>query len=277
MVHLLHGGNRLLEPWLMLPAFKWNAILVLPFLEVSAAFLVRKHRLTYVHFACLTGYHLFIFFVFSSLLPDYGVTWMPLLQGACLLMMLPISCVEEMELKWIRLQVKYRARESKKMRSTANLSMHPNRILAVLGLFLGIQIIFPIVPYFFSENINWTHRGTLFAWRMKLNRKDVDLKLLVDQPNQNTKIYRINDFFKSQSGLKYNPYVIWKCAQFLSEKAKKEGAQATVHVLAYQSLNGSQFYSYINPNLDISKESFHYFGPNNWVLPMLDEGKINND
>jgi hypothetical protein len=149
-----------------------------------------------------------------------------------------------------------------------------NLVTGFVCVWAFIQIALPLRHFFIPGNVSWTEEAHRFSWHMKLRGKDADVKFFAYDPQTGEK-HEINPrgFLKSWQYRKMTtrPYMIHQFAKFIDEKLAAEGrSHFEVRVEAKASLNYRPFRLMIDPEVDLSKETYSDFRRNKWIL-LLDD------
>ena len=145
----------------------------------------------------------------------------------------------------------------------------PQILIPSLLIFVIVQCSLPLWPYlFFHEDINWTLKGTHFAWRMKINSINHDATLVVLNKKTREQIsYNIAQINFRPNVSKYSPYALIYYAHALKDSYAKEGQDVAIYANAFASLNSRPYYRYIDPTVDLSMTSYHFTKSNSFIIP----------
>ncbi len=149
------------------------------------------------------------------------------------------------------------------------------------GFFVAYMLFHCIWPFrhvVIPGHVDWTGQGQRFAWRMKIQtRSTEELEFAVMDYRTKTIIPTDLDAYKINVDQKRNialmPGLLMQTVDFLEERAKQKlghdevGVRARVKV----SLNGRPPQYVVDPEKDLTKETYRPWRKNDWILP-LDEG-----
>lgn len=152
----------------------------------------------------------------------------------------------------------------------------------LLMLYLVWQVYLPIRHYIIPGNVFWTEEGHRLSWRMMLRSRSNDTKFYVAFPDKNGKFKTKEQVdlyqyltFKQAGRFGSSADMIWQMAQFIKEDYKKKGID---HVMVFAdskvSVNGSEYYQYTNPKVDLAQVNWSYFGHQGWIKPQPKELKL---
>lgn len=142
--------------------------------------------------------------------------------------------------------------------------------LAMLGVFIAWQLIFPFRHLLYPGPTNWTEEGQRFAWRMMLRTKTVGVQFIYFDPD--TKQQRPVSFARwltpSQlDKIGNNPEMLREFAHFLRERDGDYQPGDEVRVVAFCSLNGRKPQLLVDPDVDLSQQP-RQSTPQPWIMPL---------
>ena len=145
-------------------------------------------------------------------------------------------------------------------------------VVGLLGIWVFVQIATPLRHYFIPGNVSWTEEGHRFSWHMKLRGKSVEMKIYSFDPLTLTKqIIYPSDYLESWQYDKMitKPYLVLQFAKYLDNELVKQGKVFhQILVEASAGLNYRKLQPFIDPNVDISKQTFSEFRHNAWIIQM---------
>ena len=152
----------------------------------------------------------------------------------------------------------------------------------ILMLFFAWQIYLPARHLFIPGNVFWNEEGHRLSWRMMLRSRANDINVYVSVPDNKGKygkreLVDINKYltYKQANRFGGHPDMIWQFVQFLNEDYKRKGIKnIKVFVDAKVSVNGSDYYQFTNPNVDLVKQKWSYFGHQSWLKNKPKELKL---
>lgn len=144
--------------------------------------------------------------------------------------------------------------------------------LALLGLWVGFQVLVPLRHLAIPGLVHWTEEGHNFSWHMKLRDKSSEGFFIVTDPS--TRQHWVVDprehltswqVFKMTS----RPDMIVQFAHHLEELARAEGrGDVEVRAQVVASLNGRPAQNLVDPNVDLTRVSRPWFGHAGWIVPL---------
>jgi hypothetical protein len=148
---------------------------------------------------------------------------------------------------------------------------HYTKTMSVLlALYILAQALIPLRFLLYPGHLFWNEDGYRFSWRVMLMEKSGTAYFTVKSAS-NQASYEVNnrEFLTTlqEKMMSTQPDLILQFAHFLSEEYEKRGLAApAVTGEVYVSLNGRHSRLFIDPSVDLARESFswkHY----GWVLP----------
>ena len=135
-------------------------------------------------------------------------------------------------------------------------------------LFAAVQLIMPLRHYANPSHVSWSEEGHRFAWHMKLRDKDANASFTVIADNEVISI-DLRNFLTSRQRDKMprRPDMIVQFAHHLEDMFQLWGyEEIKVNAEVWVSLNGRPPQLMIDPNVDLTEESFNW--RNDWIMPL---------
>jgi vitamin K-dependent gamma-carboxylase len=142
-------------------------------------------------------------------------------------------------------------------------------ILALLGLYVAIQILVPLRHWLYPGDVAWTEEGTYFSWRMMLSDKASAVQFLaLDRTSgQVTEIDPRRYLIPHQlDRMTRDPEMLREFASFLK---REQDSIREIHVVALCSLNGRKPQPLVDPKIDLGAEP-RRFGPQPYIVPLTE-------
>ena len=161
----------------------------------------------------------------------------------------------------------------RKLQSIKLRSLQPKQslTLALLGIYLSLQLLIPLRHYLYPGNVSWTEEGHRFAWHMKLRSKQSKALFKVINRSENTvQLIDPEDFLPQWQARKMatRPDMILQFSHFLAEEiGQAESDSVEVRAEVFTSLNGRQYQRLINASTDLSQQP-QTLMPANWILSL---------
>lgn len=145
--------------------------------------------------------------------------------------------------------------------------------LALLGLFVGFQLLWPLRGYLFAGVPEWNGIGSRFAWRMKIQTKAAEsfTYTMTDPATGNTNTVDHRSFVSQNqfNHLLEDPIQLVQFAHYLEKLAIERGFSADPVITLDNriSMNGRPAQYWIDPKVDLTKVSTTSLD-RSWLLPL---------
>jgi vitamin K-dependent gamma-carboxylase len=146
--------------------------------------------------------------------------------------------------------------------------------IGAVVFFLIAQLLLPMRPLLYPGNVAWTQEGHQYSWRMKLrSMRTMFIEYRVVDPSTGEE-WKVSprDFLTYRQAQKVGgrPEYILQAAKHLQKKwAQKGHHDVEVYVDVFNSLNGRKPQRYIDPTVDLTKQSWG-IAPSKWILPLTE-------
>lgn len=149
------------------------------------------------------------------------------------------------------------------------------RITVFVGLFVLFQLIFPFRYLLFTNNPEWTGIASRFAWRMKMQTRQLQQfdMTVQDIPDGTPQEVDFRAFLSSnqQKKLINDPYNIIQLGHYIAEEAKRRGMQRpSVRAVVKISYNQRSPQLMIAPETPLEKVPLSPFAQQYWLMPLQD-------
>jgi hypothetical protein len=145
-----------------------------------------------------------------------------------------------------------------------------NLILTGIIIYIVFQLIFPLRHWLYPGDVRWTYEGARFSWHLKVNAKDVRLKIYAIDPFTDQKI-NINHLLYltiNQQWLDNIPDMLYQFTQFMKQELINSGIKnPQIFIECSASLNRRPFQLYLDPKTDFSMADYSVFRHSPWILP----------
>lgn len=145
-------------------------------------------------------------------------------------------------------------------------------ILGFVIIYVSLQILIPLRHLIYKRDLQWTHEGSNFSWRMMADHHETNVSITIEDPR--TKGVFIVDPQKllndKQLIMVTNPYMMFQYVQFLKQLTKDHmGIKNPIIKADVQvSLNGKPFQNLFDPTCNLSEVTYSAFKDLKWVLPL---------
>jgi vitamin K-dependent gamma-carboxylase len=154
-----------------------------------------------------------------------------------------------------------------------SLSQRQGFTLALIGLYLGWQVLVPLRHFLYPGDVSWTEEGHRFSWHMKLRSKDGDAEFVATdvQTRTNWSIDPLHYINAEQfEEMVANPDMILQFAHHVAEQHRLMGeGEIEVYGWVQASLNGRPAQLLINPEVNLAEQP-RVLTASDWILPLSD-------
>ena len=147
-------------------------------------------------------------------------------------------------------------------------------VIGFVSIWVSIQILVPLRHYFIPGNVSWTEEGHRFSWHMKLRSKSGIIMFAAH--NTATGEHFEIDPRETLTSRQYRkmstrPILILQFAHYLADQLKESGHEGfEVRAISSARLNHRFFQTFIDPEVDLSRETYYDWKSNHWILPFKD-------
>ncbi|MDQ3803584.1 MAG: HTTM domain-containing protein [Acidobacteriota bacterium] len=156
--------------------------------------------------------------------------------------------------------------------SPGALSRGRRAVVALLALYMAVQILVPLRHFAYPGNVSWTEEGHNFSWHMKLRDKEASALFTLNDPaSGRTWTVDLRQCRNRQCDkMAGQPDMILQFSHFLAEEKRREGyGEVEVRALVMASLNGRKPQLLVDPTVDLAKERRSML-PARWIMPLTE-------
>ena len=137
-------------------------------------------------------------------------------------------------------------------------------------VYFAFQLLFPLRYVLYPGNVLWTEEGYRFAWRVMLVEKVGQATFYVQDGKSERRSEVINSQYLTQyqeKQMAIQPDLILQFAHFLAQEYQEKHAfkDPIVTVASYVALNGRASQQFIDPTVNLAKET-DSFAHKDWIL-----------
>jgi vitamin K-dependent gamma-carboxylase len=166
---------------------------------------------------------------------------------------------------------------SKSRGTAADTPQNKPLILSLITLYFVFQLLVPLRHSLYPGNVDWTHEGHRFSWRMKLLDRDATARFFVTDPNSGAthEIDPLDHLRPTQvRKMSARPDMILQFAHYLARNEPYSGPRPLeVRAEVLLSLNGREPALLVDPKVDLAAER-RTLGHASWLLPMPESTPI---
>ncbi len=144
-------------------------------------------------------------------------------------------------------------------------------ILGFVIIYISLQILIPLRHLLYKRDLQWTHEGSNFSWRMMADRHETDGSITIEDPRTKD-VYtyfpeRLND---KQLTMANTPYMLFQYIQHLKQYLKQQTdiKNPIIRADIQVSLNGRPFQHMFDPTCNLSEVDYSPFKDLKWILPL---------
>ena len=176
---------------------------------------------------------------------------------------------------WPRFLIRRHSKKSqtKQYEHTSSLTKNQKVIVALLMIFVLVQVTVPLRHFAYPGNVSWTEEGDLFSWHMKLDVKKSSKIVFYATDTATGETKQINpllDLNQSQlTIMSQRPDKIIQYVHYIADELHKQGYydEVEIRVESWVSLNGREFQLQIDPNVDLVKQPQSLL-PKSWITSL---------
>ncbi|QDT46941.1 Vitamin K-dependent gamma-carboxylase [Symmachiella dynata] len=146
--------------------------------------------------------------------------------------------------------------------------------VALLGVYLTLQIVVPFRHFLYPQSESWTEEGHFFAWHMMLREKLVGLRFYATNPQTgNSGSLDIRPYVTERQirRLGKDPDMILDFVHFLHGELLKQGnEEIEIRVLALAALNGRKPQPLVDPTIDLTQVPRTLFHQKEIIVPLTE-------
>jgi vitamin K-dependent gamma-carboxylase len=131
-----------------------------------------------------------------------------------------------------------------------------------------IQLGLPVRHWVIPHDVLWTEEGHRLSWRMMLRARSGATQFRIIDRETNTLVpydYRKGLTQKQHNFLASHPDGIWQMAQIIKKEFAAKNQDIAIYVDSQVAINGGNYHTFIDPNVDFATAKWNYFGHNEWI------------
>src|SRR4029453_8762603 len=131
-------------------------------------------------------------------------------------------------------------------------------ILGFVIIYTSLQILIPLRHLLYKRNLQWTHEGSNFSWRMMADRHETNLSMTIEDPRTKDVYIHFPEKllnYKQLTMMPHTPYMLFQYTQFLKRLTKQETdiTNPIIRADIQVSLNVKPFQYIVNPPCILSE------------------------
>ncbi len=145
-------------------------------------------------------------------------------------------------------------------------------ILGFVIVYTSLQILIPLRHLLYKRDLQWTHEGSVFSWRMMADHHETNGSITIEDPR--TKDVYLHSpqtlLNHRQLVMVNNPYMLVQYIQFLKQYLRRQTdiENPIIRVDTQVSVNGRPFQHMFDPTCNLSEVTYSRFKDLTWVIPL---------
>lgn len=145
-------------------------------------------------------------------------------------------------------------------------------ILGFVIVYTSLQILIPFRHLLYKRDLQWTHEGVDFCWRMMADHHETDGSITIEDP-QTKDVYLHSPgtlLNRKQLVMVNNPYMLIQYIQFLKGYLKQHSniRNPIIRADIQVSVNGRPFQNMYDPTYNLSEATYSPFKDVKWINPL---------
>jgi Vitamin K-dependent gamma-carboxylase, lumenal domain len=139
-------------------------------------------------------------------------------------------------------------------------------------VYVSLQILIPFRHLLYKRDLQWTHEGVDFSWRMMGDHHETDGGITVEDPR--TKDVYLNSpetlLNRKQLVMVNNPYMLLQYIRILKGYLKQQSGIKNPVIKAdiQVSVNGRPFQPMYDPTCNLAEVTYSPFKDLKWIIPL---------
>jgi len=145
-------------------------------------------------------------------------------------------------------------------------------ILGFVIAYVSLQILIPLRHLLYKRDLQWTHEGIDFSWRMMADHHETDGSITIEDPRTKNVYSHSAKTLLTQKQLMMvnNPYMLVQYIQFLKQYLRQTNGirNPIIRVDTQVSVNGRPFQHMFDPGRNLSEVTYSRFKDLDWIVPL---------
>jgi len=145
-------------------------------------------------------------------------------------------------------------------------------ILGFVIIYTSLQILIPLRHLLYKRNLQWTHEGSNFSWRMMSDHHETNVSITIEDPRTKDVYIQFPERLLNgkQLTMAHTPYMLFQYIQFLKQLTKQETdiENPIIRADIQVSVNGKPFQYIFDPTCNLSEFDYSPFRDLKWILPL---------
>ena len=145
-------------------------------------------------------------------------------------------------------------------------------ILGFVLVYISLQILIPFRHLLYKRDLQWTHEGIDFSWRMMGDHHETDGSITIEDPlTKDVYVHSPQTLLnRKQLVMVNNPYMLVQYIQFLKEYLKQNTdiKNPIIRADIQVSVNGRPFQHMYDATCNLSEVTYSPFKDLKWIMPL---------
>lgn len=145
-------------------------------------------------------------------------------------------------------------------------------VVGFVVAYMSLQILIPFRHLLYKRQLQWTHEGVDFCWRMMADHHETNGSITVEDPHTGNVYLHAPDTLltRRQLIMVNNPYMLVQYSRFLKQYLAQQNdiKDPVIRADIEVSVNGRPFQKMYNPASNLSQVRYSPFEDLDWVIPL---------
>lgn len=145
-------------------------------------------------------------------------------------------------------------------------------ILGFVVIYVALQILLPLRHLLYQRELEWTHEGSNFSWRMMADHHETNGGFTIEDPRTRDVYAHSPEKLLNEKQLIMvnNPYMLFQYIQFLKQYLRQQTKikDPIIKAELQGSVNGKPFQYMYDPNCNLSEVTYSPFKDLKWIVPL---------
>jgi hypothetical protein len=165
----------------------------------------------------------------------------------------------------------------RKRRNERTTGKRSSWVFGFVVVYTSLQILIPLRHLLYKRDLQWTHEGVNFTWRMMADHHETNWGMTIEDP-ATKKVYSVPPESllnsKQLTMMGHSPYMLFQYIQFLKQLTKQRAGipDPVIRADIEVSVNGRPFQQMFDPTRNLSEVTYSPFSSPfedvNWILPL---------
>ena len=148
-------------------------------------------------------------------------------------------------------------------------------ILGLVLLYTSLQVLIPFRHLLYKRELQWTHEGSNFSWRMMADHHETNGSITIEDPRTGeVYIHSPENLLNGRQLIMVNnPYLLFQYVQYLKQYLKQQTSIKDPIIKAdiQMSVNGRPFHPLYDPTCNLAEVDYSPFRDLRWIVPLKEK------